>query len=436
MEKINTHAFRYLLTVIVALYASLFFFQPLWSNALVVGTILLTISVLSLAIPFFSSKKTLPVAFILSMVIIIFFIFLGEAHNDYFRYLWDAWLTQNGISPYIFTPSEIATIIPRINNVWYWNLLDFKNTYTIYGTTSQVFFYIGGIISSNTLFGLRIINVILAGGILTLLYQLSMLYQYSAKWVQFVILSPLFLFDGIAGIHTEITLTFFLLLALWFHKKNKSIGCGISLALMVMTKFFPVILIPFFITKQNWKKLITSFTLSIIILFLPILYQNGLQQIITSLKRFSSQWVASPGITDVIYSSIQYLRIPLSTNNIQFLLYTLLLIILIWIWRKKLPIADSLFFALATFLFLSQTIFSWYWLPLLMLFPFVKSTYKYAILLPIIVFPFQYARIEPSLLNGTFTYINNAKGLGLQLFFWLPAYFTLLYIAIKNHYAS
>lgn len=80
-------------------------------------------------------------------------------------------------------------------------------------------------------------------------------------------LNPLVLFEGIINCHNDMYIVFSILLALYFREKEK-IGLSIvSITAGILIKYVPIILLPFIIQKQNWKKR-AIYVLELVVLFM------------------------------------------------------------------------------------------------------------------------------------------------------------------------
>lgn len=66
-------------------------------------------------------------------------------------------------------------------------------------------------------------------------------------------LNPLVIFEGLINAHNDIIMLFFMLIAIYFKKENKKHFAILSIALGVMIKFVPILLLPYVIIDKKIK---------------------------------------------------------------------------------------------------------------------------------------------------------------------------------------
>ncbi len=78
----------------------------------------------------------------------------------------------------------------------------------------------------------------------------------------FWILNPVVIFVTYVAPRYEIIAIFFILLSVYYARNNKFLRCGLSLGLAIITRYYPLILVPFFVIilgKNLWQRLKLAF---------------------------------------------------------------------------------------------------------------------------------------------------------------------------------
>jgi hypothetical protein len=183
--------------------------------------------------------------------------------DDFYRYLWDGKVVASGLNPYSVTPNVVldrtrglspwsqildndphfALILSRVNH---------PEVPTIYPPLAQVVFGATALLAPGSLLALRVVFLAFdlgsCGLILALLKQLGI----NPVWVFVYAWSPLVIKESINSAHYDVIPTFFLVLALLLSLKGKHFFSFLSLALAIMGKIYPVVLVAVF-TWRTWQ---------------------------------------------------------------------------------------------------------------------------------------------------------------------------------------
>lgn len=435
-----------LFIILTVLYSSLFFVGDILPNAMIVGIILLLASITSLGLYFYTSKKIVLFSLILSIGIQISFIFLPDAHNDIYRYLWDGYATSQDENVYEVTPWDTyEKNFPdggsqEIKNLW--EKTGFKNYYTTYPPTMQISLWISAKILPLNPIGIKLFFLLLNIGSTILLWKifhqnwgqksLQNNIQKLEKFFPIIILSPLFLWETVAAGHSESIFIFFLLLSIFLYGKKFFFWCGVSLSALIWTKFFPVILVPIFLMglyrEHSFKNFIffslggISSTLVLWYKFLPF----DPTKFFEALKLYSDTWNMFPlffGFFEEIFSR----------QIASFFQLLAVIITLLFTQYKKFSIPESIALVLTVFLLFASTIFSWYFLWAFFLLPFLLIRKKFFFLWSFLLIPFlQYFFTHFEAEEYLFWYINNGLGDTQRIIFWSPLAVFFIIQIIKN----
>lgn len=437
-KKIKTYIFYILLILIVGGYALLFTLHSIWDHPLELSALLFTLAVIGFFLSHIIEKKQIAFVIGVSIFLQMLFLFLPDVHNDIYRYLWDSWLLQNNISPFEYTPFEVAQKFPELANVWYWKYLDFKELYSIYPGSSQIIWLLSQKIINNSIIALRIVYLCLMLGITYFLHYFYQKENISLKQLTFVLLSPIFLFEGMIGMHSEVIVVFFLLAYLYCEDKGFKSVSIILFTASIWTKLYPVLILPYILIKhkkQKWVKTgLTVLGVSILVT-IPIMQKIlHIEHFLESLKRFFNLWIISPGIYELIY----YFSSGITTKSVVLtkvitLSIVMLTMIYLLIRNKKYSIEKSALIVFTVYIITSSTVFAWYLMPLLILNAFNHHKTNNIILLLCICFPLQYLLIQTNNeFNQTFIYKESGRIIWHQLVLWGPACMLSIYYFIQK----
>ncbi|SEC61727.1 glycosyltransferase family 87 protein [Terriglobus roseus] len=202
------------------------------------------------------NRATIPI--ILAFALLCRLVFLlppPHLSSDIYRYVWDGMMQHHGINPYRYYPADPhiaafrdSSIYPHINRKEY--------AVTIYPPVAQMFYFIATAFSASltamklTMYASEAITVYALTRMLTLLgsrREQVLLYAWS----------PLLIWEVGSSGHLDAFLTALLALALLFRMRNQPVLTGLALGAAVMTKFYPLILLPALWRRRDWRMPLT-----------------------------------------------------------------------------------------------------------------------------------------------------------------------------------
>lgn len=277
---------------------------------------------------------------------------------DYYRYLWDGKVSAAGFSPYDYSPEQIKSFDLAISptssneetlrslaeisiesdaNHLVLNRIHHADHTTIYPPVSQLVFRASAILTPAQTpldFHILVLRILLIGfdlGTLLVLVLLFKTLQRNFAWLIAYAWNPLVVKEISNSAHLDSIAIFFATLAVWFVIKTRrhnstafGISGGIALGLGVGAKLFPVIIAPalfFALFKSGWQKGVyfaVAFTVTTLLLLLPMLERSHSASEISESKDGLSSFLSTWRMNDAIFSSIYHNLKPYSGEGSSF----------------------------------------------------------------------------------------------------------------------
>lgn len=195
--------------------------------------------------------------------------------DDFFRFTWDGELQKDGYSAFQFLPSEFASNVRAEDSLKYSKLLtasneefpkgmNSKNYFSIYPAVNQFVFYSAVCIGTPNQGNLVVIRIWILLAELVSFFALRALLRAQQKepLLGLYWLHPLLIIELTGNLHLEALAITFILLALYFAVKNKFFATAASIALGIMTKLTPLLLLGAFFKDRNFKQWVALCALS------------------------------------------------------------------------------------------------------------------------------------------------------------------------------
>ena len=202
--------------------------------------------------------------------------------DDIYRFIWDGKLLGEDIHPFAHLPSWFVNNdrLPESWDLSLYNKLNSPDYFTIYPPFAQLVFWLSAY-SDSIIGSAVIIRLLIIGAEVVSIFFLAKLcesYNIPKKQVLLYALHPLVILELTSNLHLEAFMIAFFVLGIYFCKARKPISAGVVLALAVAAKLIPLILLPAFLRRLSFKKLVLLFLsvlVFLIILFWP-LYEPAL----------------------------------------------------------------------------------------------------------------------------------------------------------------
>lgn len=406
---INTTFFKLNKFPILLILASLLFYFSFAYN--VVRTDYIKLITLYIAL-FVVSYKLIQIAgynYKLLMVVailcrLIFIVATPNLSQDFYRFIWDGYLNQLGINPYLYSATEIinqnlAQQMPNQEQLYEGMGWLSRANHSNYPPINQLFFVFGNWFPGTSIFssviGMRILIILADIGIIYYGSKLLKALKLPQKSIFLYALNPLIIIELTGNLHFEGVMLFFLIVSLYLLQKRKWQWAALMFALSISTKLIPIILLPFFIKwflkQHHFKKLLGFYAvigISVLLLFLPFFST----EFISNYTNTTALWFNNFEFNASVYYIARAIGYSITGyNQIAIIGQCLALSIFIIVWCLALfrkaetmhQLITNMLFALTVFLFLSTTVHPWY-LATLVLFS-VFSNYKYPLVWSLVI---------------------------------------------------
>jgi hypothetical protein len=173
--------------------------------------------------------------------------------SDVYRYAWDGVVQHAHINPYRYVPGDKALSFLRAPNQ---DLFDNMNrrdyAHTIYPPAAQFLFYLITYISPTMTF-MKMAMVLFEG--VTMWALVALLRQIGVRREQSLLYAwcPMLIWEIAASGHLDSVAMAFIALALLFRYRRRPVLTGLFLGLAVMTKLYPLVLLPALMMRRSDK---------------------------------------------------------------------------------------------------------------------------------------------------------------------------------------
>jgi hypothetical protein len=253
----------------------------------------------------------------------------------------------------------------------------------MYPPLPQFIGWISALIGGDSIFWnivvMRIFIIAAEAGSIFLIFKLLKDFGLKPSGVLIYALNPLVILELTGNLHHEAYVILFMLLTVFFYRKNRLMLSGVSMAMAITSKLLPLIFLPLFISRLGIKRVSLFFfcvALVTVVLFFPFLDSRLIYALTDSgwlyfqrfefngsiyyLVREVGYWVKG---YNIIESAGRWLA---AITFFSILSYT-------WFDSKRKPnIFEAFMWVLALYLAFTTTLHPWYIIPLLVFSVFTK----------------------------------------------------------------
>ncbi|PCJ18410.1 MAG: hypothetical protein COB02_10965 [Candidatus Cloacimonadota bacterium] len=268
--------------------------------------------------------------------------------DDTYRYMWEGYIQQFGVNPYLLAPDSQELIKYRWSE---FKMPNHESMTAIYPAFSLMLMKLTSYISLDY----RSFKIVFGFfDFLSILLLLMLMYSYKIPSGRVFIyaLNPVTLFSFVGQGHLDSMMMFFVILSLLLFEKEKFSIMWISLALAFCSKYLCLLLIPMFINRKSYKSFYLFFVFTLLC-FIP--YLSAKFHIFDSLLSFSFNMQYNAFIFSLV-------KTILFGNHIlaHFLLSSIGIVLGTWLFISRTnPIYPALSIS-AMFLIFAPTIHFWY----------------------------------------------------------------------------
>ena len=307
--------------------------------------------------------------------------------DDVYRYLWDGYIANQGVSPYAYAID--APALDYLDSPQR-NLANNRWMASPYLPVAQLIFR--GLTTIAPLHPLSmqlgmVVFDLLSAVILTRLLALA---QLPPRRLLLYLWNPLVIVEVAHGAHIDAWMVLLMLLAIWLAltpqvvKRMRSWGSPLLLALSTLTKILPILLTPVLFWRWSWGQRLGYGVLSLLLL-LPAGLRAGWgltgpldgRGLFGALRIYSDQWKFNSGIFHwlTVWLGKQGIADPDSVGKRLMLVLMVTVLTTVWLTARSYlqvrPTMRLMAVPLIAYLLLTTTVHPWYSLALMPFLPFL-----------------------------------------------------------------
>lgn len=348
---------------------------------------------------------------LLSLILfrLVFVFYTPGLSQDYFRFIWDGRLAFQGMNPYLYLPNNLMQspdfILPEAQELYEGMGPLSAGHYSNYPPLNQFCFWVAGVLSNESLLGaITVLRVLIVAADVGVLYFGKKLLKHlglNPNKIYLYLLNPLVILELSGNLHFEGVMLLFLIWSMYLLYQHKWIQGAVVYAMSISVKLLPLLLLPLFYKRLQFKKFVffSAITIGVnVLLFLPFVSD----QLIENYTDTIGLWFTKFEFNASLYYLIRYVGYQFTGYNIigtvgRFTPFVVIVMVgLFTFLRQNKSISDlftTMLLVLSCYFILSTTVHPWYIISLVILSVF--TTYNYALLWSGLVMLSYYAYSNP-----------------------------------------
>ncbi|AKA34658.1 glycosyltransferase 87 family protein [Flagellimonas lutaonensis] len=327
---------------------------------------------------------------------LVFLLAEPNLSQDFYRFIWDGELINNGINPYLHTPDEL--IQNSAFKIQHSELLHqgmgalSASHFSNYPPLNQLFFAISTFLGGGSVLGsiiaMRLSIIITDIGIFYFARKLLRKLNMSTHLAFWYFLNPLVIIELTGNLHFEGVMIFFFVWAMYLLSINKWWLAAPIYAMAIMLKLVPLLFLPFFLPFLGFKKSILFYILTGIacgVFLLPFYSPVFIDNYGDTIKLWFSNFEFNAGIYNAVkhsavnhYGAKPWELIKDYGSLVPLLVVLAVLLLTIFNNNNKLEgVLKSMLSVLVLYYFLSTTVHPWY--IIFPLFLTIFTDYRFAV---------------------------------------------------------
>lgn len=179
--------------------------------------------------------------------------------DDFYRFIWDGRLIENGINPFSYRPDFIMEKgwLNGNENLSLYTNMNSPHYYSIYPGVLQLIFFISAKLSVSNFYSvvlLRAFIIVAEFGTFFYLKKILASLHLPKEKLFIYFMNPLVIIELSGNLHFEAVMLFFMSASIYYFIRHKLMLSAIAFALAVSTKLIPLLLLPLIVRKVGFKK--------------------------------------------------------------------------------------------------------------------------------------------------------------------------------------
>lgn len=368
---------------------------------------------------------------------IVFLFTEPNLSQDFYRFIWDGEIINNGINPYLYTPNQImeggAVHISNASTLHEGMGSLSARHYSNYPPLNQIIFtlstYLGGRTILGALVAMRLFIIGADIGILLIGKRLLLHLGKPPHLIFWYFINPLVIIELTGNLHFEGVMLFFFIWSMYFISKDKLSMAAPVYALSILLKLVPILFLPLFLRHFKLKKSIVFYALIGLTCFVFLIPFYS-EEFIANYSKTVGLWFSNFEFNASIYNIVKVIGVTYFDEKPwllvkaygslvpKIIIVVALLLTFVRGNGKMAMLFGSMLALLSCYYFLSSTVHPWYVIFLVLLSIFTK--YRFALLWSAAVVLSYYAYSNPdfkeSLWLITVEYLVVFGYLGYEIF--------------------